>query len=144
VDHKTKELEGMLNDTRDSLCPWGISRSHGDPFVLFFLPPDFISIWFIMSSPSSPHIRVSRYPNNFSLSDDQCCNTVFIHTPKHSRLSQPLAQTPVKTTVSTQTLFYPSSRIVLQSGKFTRAQAVQRSPRFQSAGSRSQHVSVHC
>jgi len=33
----------MLYDSRDSLCPWGMSRSHGDPFVPSFLPPDFIS-----------------------------------------------------------------------------------------------------
>lgn len=34
---------GTSYDSRDALCPWGMSRSHGDPFVPFFLPLDFIS-----------------------------------------------------------------------------------------------------
>ena len=68
------------------------------PSARFYL---YLTYQFI--TQQSTHIRVSSYPNNFSSAADQCCNTVFINTPKHSRLSQPLPQTPVKSTVSTET-----------------------------------------
>jgi hypothetical protein len=71
---------GMLHDSTDPFCPWGMARSRGDPFVLFFLPPDLISIWHNISAPSSPHKDVSSYPHNFRLAAASCCNTIFIHT----------------------------------------------------------------